>query len=200
MNKIKRFIAFIVCSIMIVSIVGCGKKGETIEQSVTNAINALKTQNGEQITKYFNQIEDLDLNESEDDDLIPVFKKLACKVLSSSENGDTGTAQVEITNIDMGAIMGEYFSKGMSEALSNALAAEEDKISDEDMAESMEALLLEMIDSSEATKTFTVDISLNKKEDYWQVVIDNNDDLLNALTGGLLNIGKNLEQNLNTAE
>lgn len=201
MSKIKRIVLLAVCTFVIFSIAGCGEKAESVEQSIANAITALKTQNEENIKKYFGG-EDFDSVELYDtersEQLKKIFQKLECKVVSSTigEDKSTATAQLEITNFDMSDVMSKYFNDIMNQATSEKFSVE--GLSEEEAAKKMEELLLDYISSAETTKSFSVEANLTKKDNVW--VLGFNDDLADAFTGGLVSIGQSMEGMLPAGE
>lgn len=176
MFKLKKLL-LLMCIFTVVSISGCTQKTETVEQSINKAITALKSQDEKNIKKYFaiteEDIEDNNLYNDEDKELLKkYFKKLECKVISSEISKDSvATAKVEITNFDMTDVMKEFFNVMMN----NSQELDDD-----------EALnyLVECIDKSEKTKSFSLDLNLVKSDNIWKLSLD--DSLLDALTGGVM--------------
>lgn len=79
----------------------------------------------------------------------------------------------------------------MALAFSNAFAGENAK-SEEEMDKEMEQILVDLLSKEDnKTTTSTIDIKLTKNQDGWK--IDANDEFQNAITGGLFNTAKNME-------
>lgn len=177
MFKLKKLL-LLMCIFTVVSISGCNQKTETVEQSIKNAITALKSQDEKNIKKYFavtqEDIEDNNLYNDEDKELLKkYFKKLECKVISSEISKDSvATAKVEITNFDMTDVMKEFF---------NIMMNNSNQELDDDEALNY---LIECIDKSEKTKSFSIDLNLVKNDNIWKLSLD--DSLLDALTGGVM--------------
>ncbi len=181
----------------------CGR-GETPEQAVTNALNAVKNYEKETARKYFSS-DELFSSNSQSDELIKdeeniklIFSKLDFKVLSSTKEKDTATVKTEITNIDMTEIIGEYFRQAMALASGNAFAGANAK-SQEEIDKEAEQLLIDLLKKEDNKKvTFTIDIKLTKHENSWK--IDANEEFQNAITGNLYNTIKNMESSFGNSD
>lgn len=169
----------------------CRLSSETPEQAVTNALNAIKNFDKKTAQKYLASDEIFN-KDSEDSDLIKdeenlklLVNKLNFKVLSSAQEGNIATVKTEITNIDMAAIMGEYFQKALSLAFENAFAGENAK-SEEEMNKQAQQIFLDLIKREDnKIRVSTIDIKLSKNENSWK--IDANEEFQNAVLGGLSN-------------
>lgn len=93
-------------------------------------------------------------------------------------DGDTATVETTITAYSIGAIFGEVITELITEAYANPT------MSEDEMMAKMDALLIEKLTNAEKTYSQTVTIILKKKGSNWEV--QENDDMANALTGGIL--------------
>ena len=110
---------------------------------------------------------------------------LTFEILSSTEEGDTATVKVSITNVDMANAM----SQAISEMISLAFAG----LSEEELEQkSTEAMISAIANNKDTTYTKEVDISLVKGENNWLIVPDN--DLADAITGGLVSYAENINE------
>ncbi|HHV58770.1 MAG TPA: DUF5105 domain-containing protein [Clostridiaceae bacterium] len=195
---------FIIILLVLAAATGCGKKAETPEQAVINALTAVKNMDRETAGKYF-EFDDLFEGDTvaEDDEFMEneetlklIFNKLSFKVLSSSKAGnDAATVKVEITNIDMGIIMQEFFPQMFALALSNAFAGE-NAISDEELNEQMKQIYTDLLKREDnQMKTSTVEVMLYSHENSWK--IDANDEFRNAILGGMVAAIEEMEESFN---
>lgn len=99
-------------------------------------------------------------------------------------DGDTATVKTTITTYPFGEIFTEVFT----ELLSKALSGEE--LSTDDVTKLMDESLLSKLDTAKKTYTATVTIELVKEDGSW--VVQESDEMSNALTGGLLDFASNL--------
>ena len=106
-------------------------------------------------------------------------------------DGDKATVDVKITTYKLGdaftAFIGDYMSEALVLAFSNA---------SEEELDSMASTILsgKLADLSEKEYEKTVSMSLTMKDDKWIVdKISDNDDLVDALTGGLVTAFSNME-------
>lgn len=176
-------------------LVGCGGGGgETPEQAVTNALNAINNFDIATAKKYFdpNELGSSDsslMDDAEGAKLI--LKNLTFKVLSSSVDGDTATVRTEITNTDHGKILAEYFEQLFAMSFAKAFSSSGGNGTvDEETAEQMFYDLLKREDNE--TLTSMVDIKLTKNGNSWRIVLD--EPLEDAILGGLLSYKKESDE------
>lgn len=206
MNKTmtKKTITLIAFTLLLsLVLVACGNR-ETPEQAVTNAFNALKNSDMETAQKYFSD-SDLLINDSESDGLFNdeeeyklLLNNFSFNIISSSEDGDTATVQAEITNIDMASVLLEYFDQIFTVAYENALAGDQAK-SDEEMDAIAEQLFYDLLTSEDNEKvTSTIDINLTRQDNSWK--IESDDELNDAVLGGLFSALEDLMNGLSASE
>lgn len=113
-----------------------------------------------------------------------IFSKTKHEIASSVEEGDTATVKVKVTNLDLQKIFEEMFGKVFDETFNSALEGEE--ISDEEMEEKTMQYLKESMSNPDApVLTNEFEITLNKDNGKKMWVIQDNDALINNLTGNL---------------
>lgn len=190
MKLLKSTLTWLLLCIMVLSLAACGGgAGETAEQAFNNGLNAIKTQNLNEIRKYFASEDILGQNDeenqllSQDENLALMLKNLNYKVVSSSESGDQATIVAEISNMDLAIVLRNYFSQAMEFAMRNAFSNEE--ISEEELTQQMEDMMVELLKAEDNEMvTTTVEVTLTKVDGNW--TIDASDELLDAVFGGLL--------------
>jgi predicted small lipoprotein YifL len=191
--------------ILSLSLSACGTRGELPEQAVTNALNAVKNVDKETMQKYFgaeNSFWDSDSGADglikDEENLKLLFNKLTYKVISATSENDTATVKTEITNMDLAAVMAEFFQQSMSLAFSNAFGGENAK-SEEEITKEAERILIDLMKKEDnETVTATVDIKLTKNEDGW--LIDAGDEFTDAVTGGLVSAIENMASGFGGAD
>jgi len=200
-RKLVKYISLIIVSVLSISVfTACTLGGESPEQSLANALNAFKNYDEEVAKRYgvYEDLTNLEANEKESSSNGKKMGKLICKNLdfkikSSSIDGDTATVKTEITSIDMKLIMGEYMSKAMELAMANTFTMEEPQMSEEELNKKTDQIFVDMLSRKDNKKvTVTVDVKLNKNEDYW--VIDIDKDLEDALFGGAVTFKDELKE------
>lgn len=197
-------IGILITFVLLLPLVFTACRSETPEQAVTNALNAVKNLDKDTAQKYFSYDELFNRN-SESDELVKdeqniklIFNKLSFKVISSSKEGNAPTVKTEITNIDMASIMGEFFQKVIALAFSNAFAGNSEK-SQEEIDKEAEQILVDLLNREDnKTVTSTIDIKLTKYDNSWK--IDANEEFQNAITGGLFNALKNMENSFGDSD
>jgi len=181
MRKIAGLIVIILFAVVLTA---CGPKGETPEQAVTNALNAIRDYDKIAMEKYLDD-DFMRENETEDDEENTklLCKKLVYTIKSSSVNGDTATVKAEVTNLDMGKIMAAYMEQALQVAFANAFA--EEPMGDEELEARIEEIFLDLLGKEDNdTVTTTVDIKLTKGKSNW--IIDSDEAFQDAVLGGLL--------------
>lgn len=189
----KKFLSLFVVLILIAGLAGCG--GESPEQAVTNAFDAIKNIDGETASKYFNYDELLNAGETgeeatdaesdaESKEMAElILKHFDYKIVSSSKDGDSATVKAEITNVDMKSVLANFISQAFILAFSG--------LDEATMDQQMNDKFKELINSEDnKTVTETVDINLVKKEDGWK--IDMSDDLEDSIFGGMISAAEDM--------
>ncbi|HLR20494.1 MAG TPA: DUF5105 domain-containing protein [Tissierellaceae bacterium] len=199
MKRRNKFLALFLILVLSLSILAsCTDETddrETPEEAVENALTAIKELDIETAEKYFDyddlieEYEDedmeIDILESEED-IKPVFANLEFEILSSEVGEDTAIVETEITNINMETIMDEYIEQSFSLAMENIFEE------DENLEEEIKEIFIELIERNDnELVTSTVDINLRRIEDSWEIDMD--DELADAITGGLISIVDSLE-------
>lgn len=196
----KRILSLVCVFIMVFTLVSCG--GESPEQAVNNALTAVKKLDEDTIERYFGEDDLLGSDDVDDDieDIIDtdessklLIEKLSFDVLSSEIDGDRAVVETEITNIDLQSIFIEYLEESFEIIMARAFDAEADE-DDEELEVELEQLFTNLLsDEDNELVTSTVDINLLKDESGWKIDLD--DDLLDAIFGGLFSMidGMDLE-------
>ena len=142
-------------------------------------LNCLKNGDFENINKYVNYDEILqNVSTSEDKTLsqdiqILLFDKLSWRVLNTTQNADTTTVEVEITNKNFKTILSNYIQEVLKVAFSGEVFTEEEQNN-----KLLDQLKREDVD----TVATTVTLQVNKQDEDWKVVV--NEELINALLPG----------------
>jgi len=171
---------FVISILFIVALLfaGCGgATEETPEQAVTNALNGIKQLNQETMERYFQSGNPMgDIEEDEEELLKLLVENINFNIISSSVDGDSAIVETEITNINIGNIFGELIGEVMMLVFAGI------EITDEDM----DQLLVELLERPyNETVTNTVNISLTKDDDVGGWIINTNDELEDAIFGGM---------------
>lgn len=184
----------------------CGAKNETPEAAATNVLNAVKAVDMATIQKYFGSDTDLfnagqqtEENTSAEDKAFieTIVKNLTFEVVSSSIDGDKATVSVAITNTDMSAIFAQYLQVIFQEAFQYAFLPEEQRPSEEEMAQLyMQRFQELMAKEDNPTVTTNLDMSLTKNENTWLITAD--PALLDAIFGGLISSMEGFTDSLNS--
>lgn len=204
-NKMKRFksiIAIILTLILILSLTGCGeiKKAET---AVNGMFTAFKNLDFEEAQKYVNVDEITKAGEEANENSMlimeTVFDNLSYEIISSEKvDSETVIVKTKVTATDMKPVLGEFLTKALEYAFSNAFANPQP--TEEETDKKMEEILVECASKPDlATVTNEVDIKVIKTESKdWKIEAD--DAVVNALLGGLADAAKEMENAFNTEE
>ncbi len=197
----KKFLFLFLLIPLVLSLAACGgegvtaKKGETAEQSVEKALNAIKAADIEAASKYidYNEIvnagstgtPDTEDEKKSEEMSKAILKNIEYKILESSEEEKTAVVKTEITNLDMSNVMAEFISQLFPLAFSG--------LNEEQLNEKSFEIFTNLVSSETKTVTKTVDINLSKSEEGWRIVGD--DALADALTGGLVSFSDSMNGN-----
>lgn len=202
MKRFKSITAIILTLILILSLTGCGeiKKAET---AVNGMFTAFKSLNFEEAQKYVNVDEITKAGEEANENSMlimeTVFDNLSYEIISSEKvDSETVIVKTKVTATDMKPVLGEFLTKALEYAFSNAFANPQP--TEEETNKKMEEILVECASKPDlATVTNEVDIKVIKTESKdWKIEAD--DAVVNALLGGLADAAKEMENAFNTEE
>ena len=202
MKRIKTITAIILTLILTLSLTGCGeiKKAET---AVNGMFTAFKSLNFEEAQKYVNVDEITKAGEEANENSMlimeTVFDNLSYEIISSEKvDSETVIVKTKVTATDMKPVLGEFLTKALEYAFSNAFANPQP--TEEETNKKMEEILVECASKPDlATVTNEVDIKVIKTESKdWKIEAD--DAVVNALLGGLADAAKEMENAFNTEE
>ena len=200
-----------ILSIMLIGLVlltGCAEKPDV---TVTAYFDELKTSISPDlktiaIEKYFDtavQIEesnqDLSLESFESNEMtdkyLELFRGFEYKVIDSKIEGDSAVVNVEITTYPVGELLSNYMVQLFSKVFEWAFSG----ITEEEITAKSTTLFLDLATDIQKTYVKTVPVYMVKKEGKWLISGDTtNYEMMDALTGGILEFAKQLEEN--TAE
>ena len=202
MRKIKSIIEILLIFVFMLSLTSCGeiKKAET---AINGMFTAFKSLNFEEAQKYVN-VEDITNtgNEANDNSILimkTVFGNLNYEIISSEKVDDNNVVvKTKITATDMKPVMGEFLTKALEYAFSNAFSNPQP--TEEETNKKMEESWVECASTPDlATVTIEVDIKVVKTESKeWKIEAD--DTFVNALLGGLADAAEEMENAFNTEE
>ena len=202
MRRFKSITAIILTLILILSLTGCGeiKKAET---AVNGMFTAFKNLDFEEAQKYVNVDEITKAGEEANENSMlimeTVFDNLSYEIISSEKvDSETVIVKTKVTATDMKPVLGEFLTKALEYAFSNAFANPQP--TEEETDKKMEEILVECASKPDlATVKNEVDIKVIKTESkVWKIEAD--DAVVNALLGGLADAAKEMENAFNTEE
>lgn len=197
----KKVIGIILCIALVFGLCACGGPSPT---DVTNDfMKAVKEKDNETLKTVYGG-GDLDLTKSvkdgkgkdEFDKLFgdALYKKLFdfdYEVSNEKVDADKATVDVKIKTYDLGAAFTNFINDYMAQAFSMALSgASEDAVN-----KKAEEIFLSKLEESKKDYEKTVTLNLSQKDDKWVVdELKTNGDFYNALTGGIIDVSKNIEK------
>lgn len=132
--------------------------GKTFEQYIQNDG---KTDKG--IVYKDNKLFGGNMDDNDKELVKSLVSKFSYKVISSNEQGDRATVKVQITNRDLSGIFQQIIIEGTKEDFDDGK-------------------LVDLINKTDKTKQFDVDIKLKIQDNQWKIGMT--EDLVNALMGG----------------
>ena len=164
---------------------------------------AFKSLNFEEAQKYVNVDEITKAGEEANENSMlimeTVFDNLSYEIISSEKvDSETVIVKTKVTATDMKPVLGEFLTKALEYAFSNAFANPQP--TEEETNKKMEEILVECASKPDlATVTNEVDIKVIKTESKdWKIEAD--DAVVNALLSGLADAAKEMENAFNTEE
>lgn len=201
----KKIVTLILAFVICFALVSCGSPSPT---DVTDSfLKAVKAQDAEEMAKVYagDDFKVLD-DDGEDKEVLGALEKsimtkffdFEYKIANEKIDGDKAKVDVTFKTYKMGnaftAFIGEYFSQALGLAFSGA--------SDKQVEELAETLFTEQLDKlTKKDYTKTVSVSLEKVDDQWKISeFDEESDVLNAMSGGLIEAINNTSNAFNDAE
>lgn len=129
-----------------------------------------------------------------------ILKSLEFEIVSCTEDGDTASAEVVITNKNMENVMSNYFSEAINWAVQYMFLSEEEQPSDEEINAKYTEILMKYIDEETETVTNTVTVNMTYDADEKTWNLEENDEFLNAIFGGLYSATNVLTDSLEEIE
>ncbi len=201
----KKIVTLILAFVICFALVSCGSPSPT---DVTDSfLKAVKAQDAEEMAKVYAgddfKVLDDDGEEKEvlgalEKSIMTKFFDFEYKIANEKIDGDKAKVDVTFKTYKMGnaftAFIGEYFSQALGLAFSGA--------SDKQVEELAETLFTEQLDKlTKKDYTKTVSVSLEKVDDQWKISeFDEESDVLNAMSGGLIEAINNTSNAFNDAE
>lgn len=202
----KKLLLILAAVIIMMSFSACGGPGPT--ETADTFMTAIKEKDAETVKSvYAGKTLDLlkETNKESDDAFQGTLDKaLSEKVfdfdyeLSDEKiDGDKATVKVKITTYDLGSAIEDFISEYLTQAITLSFS----DASDKQIEKLSETLLAKHMKKAEKNYTETVKIHLTKKDGKWQIdKINNNGDFINALSGGVVESMKNIEEIYDTGE
>ncbi len=186
----KKTLSIILIAILLISITGCS--GPDPKETVEAYLETVKKGELEESEKYLvdggsGADEDNDLDE-ESEELLDeisnnIFSKIEYELSDSEVDGDKAKVEAKITAPDLEKVFYEVFGDSFMMTLMEFMD-EEGEIDEEELEKRMMDKFKNILNKEDLeTVTQNVKINLEKKENEWLIVMD--DDLLNALSGNL---------------
>jgi len=182
--KRKLSILLLIVSLALAS---CAPARVPASQAMSEAMDAIKIADYDKVKEYLGTDSPLGDEESpaEDydgltkDQLAAFFENLSYKILSATEDKQTATIEIEITNKDMQAVFDDY----LSAAVEMFLSEDSEDLTEEEQAAKVADILITLIEEQEDYVTSTVTVDMSYTDGKW--TIDSNPDFVNAIMGGL---------------
>ena len=161
----KKLLVMLLALIMCFGMAACGQKGSPSDALKADMENAKSG------------AEDLSLGEEAGQAFIDKMLDFDYKLGEESVDGDTATVETTITTYPFGDIFSQVLTDYITEAFSNL------DMTEEEGQQLMASLMTEALDKAEKSYETTVTVNLAKEDGQW--VVQEDDALANALTGGI---------------
>lgn len=190
MNKIK-FIEFTMVFLLILC--SCGNSAKTpkdVTESFLKSVQSFDEKAISELTAGGNIMDKGEnaTNPNAMDFLKSITKKMKYSVGDTTEDGETAKVKVHIENVDVSAIIQQY----LMSAISGALSQQSTTLSESEQLSKMK----EEIDKSDKFIQKDIEVQLKKVDNQWKIdgSENANNDLYNALTGGMLDLAKSFNK------
>ena len=189
----KKIVCTMLALVLLLSAAACGKKATTPYETVSAAMEALKSGDmAAASARWSGEIGAIEDTAESDAELFKMFfRNLQYELLAEADTETEAVVQVAVSNADMAGVMEETIADVMQKAMSAALSGQD--ISEEEAEKMFTDTLKEKLssDSFEMRET-VVDIGLSLVDGQWQIT-EVSDEALDALMGGMLSVADSLE-------
>ena len=201
----KKLMCMVLAIALMVPLAGCSRA--SAESVVEDAIQAFQSADVDAIRQSWGNTDLASSEDSAEDDaytqqlLEPIASGLTYQITDSTEDAKarTATVTVEFTSIDMSAVFSEWMGELVSQALGYAFLPADQQPSEEELSELSIEIFCDVVENHTDDKvTNTVDIPVSLVEIEWK--IDTSDEVLDAMTGGMITTLTSLDDTLNGAE
>ena len=201
----KKLMCMVLAIALMVPLAGCSRA--SAESVVENAIQAFQSADVDAIRQSWGNTDLASSEDSAEDDVYTqqllelIASGLTYQITDSTEDAKAGTATVtvEFTSIDMSAVFSEWMGELVSRALGYAFLPADQQPSEEELSELSIEIFCDVAENHTDDKvTNTVDIPLSLVENEWK--IDTSDEVMDAMTGGMITTFTSLDDILNGAE
>lgn len=128
------------------------------------------------------------------DRYLELFRGFEYKIIDSTVNKDTAVVNVEITTYPVGELLSNYMVQLFSKVFEWAFSG----ITEEEITAKSTSLFLDLATDIEKTYVKTIPVYMVKKDGKWLISGDvTNYEMIDALTGGVLEFAKKLEESTN---
>ncbi len=212
----KRLLVITMVLAMIAALSACGPKIPTPTETADSFLTAMKTQDEEALASVYagSDIDLLDKAAESDDNeevnedsgltkvyeeqMVPKMLDFDYELSNEKIDGDKATVDVKITTYRIGDAFTAFFSDYLSQALVLAFSD-----ASEEELDAMATTLLsgKLADLTEKSYEKTATLSLSMKDDKWVVdELQTGDDVVDALTGGLVTAFSGMEDAMSAWE
>ncbi len=193
----KKYSPVLLLLILSLALASCAPARVSARQAMTDAMEAVKAADIVKVREFMGTASILGAaeesersEESEEsqpenesgltkDQIAAFFKNISYKILSASEDKETATVEMEITNKDMQSVFDDY----LAAAIDMFLSEDNEELTEEEQAAKIASILITLIEEEEDYVTSTVTVEMSYKDGKW--IIDPNPEFSNALMGGL---------------
>ncbi|MCR4672030.1 MAG: hypothetical protein K5637_02185 [Lachnospiraceae bacterium] len=165
---------------------------EEPEKSFSEAFEALKSNNKEEAKKYidYNAFRSDAGSEEVYEALMTDFEYTLDSIVRDESDRKSATAHVTVSNRDFKKIYGEFVVKAYQKAINNTYA--EDPLSDDELKVELDALLLEMLETSDTDPVIAeLEFKMNRTERIWHIEVSEND--IDLIFGRIMTARRNAE-------
>lgn len=205
----KRITSLILALCLVLALCSC-KEIEKSQEVVNNFFTALQNSDQDTIKTYIvnnseeTSSEEETINDNGEaytdwsfaDHFTKAFTKITYNIISAEQDAEDKNrvnVTVDVTSVDMGTLFGEAMSEAINASFANIFSSGEDNIDVSAIANDYFAKSLEKEDLPYTTKTVSIPVVKTKDG----MKIETNEDLGDAVTGGLFSYIAGFSQNAN---
>lgn len=196
----KKLLKVLLAVAMTLSITACGGSEPKPQDTLKGFLEDYKAQKNDDLGLYFtngipgenetNSVQN-ETNEEYYKEMVKLMTDIDYIIGEETIDGENAVVKLDITSYNLG----EKFSEGITNALTLSFGLAFSGKNEEEIQKEVNEAMFAPLKKAEKNLKNSIEVTLIKSNDKWLIDSSKNNDLMNSVTGGLLNIVSSLANN-----